>query len=58
MEVLVGIEANILEGGKLDISDRYLGGWILSWQVFTLAVMRGQLRDNTMAMINAMKNLM
>ena len=57
VEILVGIEANILEGGKLDISDRYLERMDIVLAGFHPGCYEGgSVADNTRAMINAMKN--
>jgi putative hydrolase len=57
VEILVGVETNILEDGKLDMPDRYLEMMDIVLAGFHPPCYRGgSVSDNTRAMLNAIKN--
>jgi len=57
VEILAGVEANILENGKLDLPERYLEKMDIVLAGFhPPCYAGGSVADNTRAMINAIKN--
>lgn len=57
VEILVGVEANILENGQLDLPDRYLKQMDIVLAGFHPGCYNGgSVAENTHAMINAIKN--